>query len=128
MNIDPLVDKYRAFNWNVIEIDGHDMRQILEAFEKAKAFKGKPTVIIAHTVKGKGVDFMENVAGWHGKSPSVDESGARASSELGLDGQDSRQEDAREGRGLPDGGRPKTLEAKMPKFTPRLLLERGDQR
>jgi transketolase len=83
MNVDPLGEKYRSFNWNVIEIDGHDMGQILDAFEKAKAFKGKPTVIIAHTVKGKGVDFMENVAGWHGKSPTLDEA-IKGLKQLGL--------------------------------------------
>ncbi len=73
MNIDPLVDKFKSFNWEVIEIDGHNIQEILEAFEKAKDSKGKPTAIIAHTIKGKGVDFMENVAGWHGKSPNVEE-------------------------------------------------------
>ncbi|MEO0077869.1 MAG: transketolase [candidate division WOR-3 bacterium] len=70
MNIDPLADKYRAFGWHVIEIDGHNMQQILKAFEKAALFKGQPTVIIANTTKGKGVDFMENQAGWHGKAPN----------------------------------------------------------
>ena len=73
MNVDPLVEKYRSFNWNVIEIDGHNMEAIVEAFEQAKMVKGKPTVIMAHTVKGKGVDFMEDVAGWHGKSPSIEQ-------------------------------------------------------
>lgn len=66
MNIDPLAEKYRAFGWHAIEIDGNDMEQILLALEEARATKGKPTVIIGHTVKGKGVSFMENVAGWHG--------------------------------------------------------------
>ena len=69
MDIDPIVEKYRAFKWNVMEIDGHNMKEILDALEKARNFKGKPTLIVAHTIKGKGVDFMENVAGWHGKSP-----------------------------------------------------------
>ena len=69
MDIDPIVDKYQAFNWNVMEIDGHNMKEVLDALEKARNFKGKPTVIVANTIKGKGVDFMENVAGWHGKSP-----------------------------------------------------------
>lgn len=66
MNIDPLADKYTAFGWHVIEIDGHDMRQILDAMDEARNTKGKPSVIIANTVKGKGVSFMENQAGWHG--------------------------------------------------------------
>jgi len=70
MAVDPLPDKWRAFNWNVIEIDGHEMEQVVEALEKAKTIKGIPTVIIAHTVKGKGVSFMENVPKWHGAAPS----------------------------------------------------------
>jgi len=66
MSIDPLDDKYRSFGFHVIRIDGHDMRQIVAAFEEAKQTTGRPTVIIADTVKGKGVSFMENQAGWHG--------------------------------------------------------------
>lgn len=70
MNIAPLGDKYASFGWNVIEIDGHDLNEVDKAYEKAKETKGKPTVIIAKTVKGKGVSFMENLAEWHGKTPS----------------------------------------------------------
>lgn len=73
MPIDPVPDKWRAFNWNVIEIDGHNMKEVVSALETAKTIKGKPTIIIAHTVKGKGVSFMENVAAWHGKAPSVEQ-------------------------------------------------------
>ena len=73
MNIDPLAEKYKAFNWNVLEIDGHDIGQILAAFESARAATGQPTLIIAHTVKGKGVSFMENEAGWHGVAPNRDQ-------------------------------------------------------
>lgn len=73
MDVEPLADKYRSFGWNVTEIDGHNMHQILRAFEKAAEFEGKPTVIIANTTKGKGVSFMENVAGWHGKAPDHDQ-------------------------------------------------------
>jgi transketolase len=69
MNVDPLAEKYRAFNWKVLEIDGHDMDKILEAFERSRANTELPTLIIAHTVKGKGVSFMENQAGWHGVAP-----------------------------------------------------------
>jgi len=69
MTINPCREKWEAFNWNVIEIDGHDVVKIEEAFRQADAHKGKPTVIIAHTVKGKGVSFMENNAAWHGVSP-----------------------------------------------------------
>ncbi len=66
MDIDPLPDKYRAFGWHVVEIDGHNMQEILDAFDEARNTKGQPTAIIAHTVKGKGVSFMEDQAGWHG--------------------------------------------------------------
>ncbi len=83
MNIDPIVDKYKAFHWNVIEIDGHNMKQIVEALEQAKAYKGKPTLIVAHTIKGKGVSFMENVAEWHGKAPTIEQM-EQGLKELGL--------------------------------------------
>ncbi|HEV2341738.1 MAG TPA: transketolase [Candidatus Acidoferrales bacterium] len=70
MNVEPLVLKYATFGWNVEEIDGHNMAQILSAFDAAAAHKGNPTVIIANTVKGKGVSFMENQAAWHGTPPN----------------------------------------------------------
>jgi transketolase len=73
MGIEPLVDKWRAFNWHVIEINGHDMGEILKALKKAREIKGKPTVIIAHTVKGKGVSFMEGNVDFHGKAPNQQE-------------------------------------------------------
>lgn len=66
-------EKFKAFGWNVIDIDGHDMNQIVEAVDKAKKVKDKPTVIVAKTIKGKGVSFMENQVGWHGKAPSRDQ-------------------------------------------------------
>jgi len=81
MNIDPLAEKIRAFNWNVLEIDGHDIGKIIEAFEEAKSYKGKPTMIIANTIKGKGVSFMENNAEWHGLAPNKNQL-ARALAEL----------------------------------------------
>lgn len=70
MSPEPVTDKFRAFGWNVLAIDGHDMEQILNAVEEAKKVKGKPTVIVAETVKGKGVSFMENQCGWHGTAPN----------------------------------------------------------
>ncbi len=82
MNPTPHDEKFRAFGWNVIVIDGHDIEAILDALAKARACKGKPTMIIANTVKGKGVSFMENNAGWHGKAPNADEC-ALALKELG---------------------------------------------
>jgi transketolase len=115
MDIDPVIEKYKAFNWNVIEIDGHDMADILRGFDEAAAFKGKPTLLVAHTVKGKGVSFMENIAGWHGKSPSVEEM-EKGLRELGIYDEmpvkrmfqiaADYQKDAT-----------KKLEAKMPKFS-----------
>ena len=69
MAVNPIGEKFGGFGWNVISIDGHDIEQILDAFAKARECKGKPTVIVAETVKGKGVSFMENQAGWHGKAP-----------------------------------------------------------
>jgi len=83
MNIDPLADKYRAFGWHVVEIDGHDMQQILDAFDEARNTRGRPTVIIAHTVKGKGVSFMENQAGWHGVATKTREELDKALADLG---------------------------------------------
>ncbi len=71
-SLDNLSDKIRAFNWNVIEIDGHDIVQIYQAIEQAKA-SNLPTAIVANTIKGKGVSFMENNAGWHGKAPGKDD-------------------------------------------------------
>lgn len=68
-----LADKWRAFGWHVIEIDGHDIKQILEAVDKAKQTTGQPTLILAHTIKGKGVSFMENQVGWHGKAPNAEQ-------------------------------------------------------
>lgn len=73
MNVDPLGEKYAAFGWHVIEIDGHDMEQILDAFRRATEVKGRPTVILAQTVKGKGVSFMENEASWHGVAPGKEQ-------------------------------------------------------
>jgi transketolase len=70
MNVEPLTDKYRSFGWNVIEIDGHNLEEIDKAYTQFKAEKGKPTAIIAKTVKGKGVSYMENLSEWHGKVPS----------------------------------------------------------
>ena len=70
--LDPLDEKIKAFNWDVIEINGHNIVEIFDAIEKAKSNK-KPTAIIADTIKGKGVSFMENNAGWHGKAPNKEE-------------------------------------------------------
>ena len=73
MGVEPLDKKWEAFGWNVIKIDGHDFEQILSALDKAREYKGKPTMIIAKTIKGKGVSFMENVCGFHGVAPTLEE-------------------------------------------------------
>ena len=79
--LEPFVEKWRAFNWNVLEIDGHNMRQVLEALDVADQIHDRPTVIVARTTKGKGVSFMENDARWHGMPPD-DQQYARAIAEL----------------------------------------------
>lgn len=73
MTVNPIPDKFRSFGWYVIEIDGHDYEQIKAAIAMAQTVKEKPTAIVAETIKGKGVSFMENQAGWHGKAPSAQE-------------------------------------------------------
>ena len=73
MNSTPIDEKFKAFGWNVIVIDGHDFNQIEKAVEEAKATKGQPTMVVCKTTKGKGVSFMENQAGWHGKAPNAEE-------------------------------------------------------
>lgn len=73
MNLDPLDKKWQAFGWHTIDTDGHDYDQILAALQEARSTRGKPTVIIAHTVKGKGVSFMENNVRFHGKAPTPEE-------------------------------------------------------
>ena len=82
MTVAPIDEKFRAFGFHVLTIDGHDFGQIFDAFDKAKACKGKPTAIIAKTSKGRGVSFMEDNPGWHGKAPKEDEA-KQAVTELG---------------------------------------------
>ncbi len=73
LDLEPVVDKWKAFGWAVTEIDGHDLDQIGKALDQAEAARGGPSLIVAHTIKGKGVSFMENDPGWHGKSPKPSE-------------------------------------------------------
>ena len=70
MNLEPLPEKWKAFGWHTIEVNGHDLSQLIAAFDEAKRVRGKPTAIIAHTIKGKGVSFMENNVDFHGKAPT----------------------------------------------------------
>ena len=82
MPLEPLIEKWRAFNWAVLEINGHNLRQVLEALDTASEIHSQPTIIVAHTTKGKGVSFMEDRSYWHGVAPS-DAQLAQAVSELG---------------------------------------------
>lgn len=84
MNPSPIDKKFEAFGWNVLIIDGHNIQEILDAIEKAKECKEKPTAVICKTIKGKGVSFMENQAGWHGNAPNKEQC-AQAVSEIGGD-------------------------------------------
>ena len=83
MQVEPLADKYASFGWKVLRVNGHDMGELVKAFNEARAVEGKPVVILADTVKGKGVSFMEDQAGWHGKAPNRKELDL-ALSDLGL--------------------------------------------
>ena len=82
MTVTPIADKFKAFGWHVQEINGHDFEQIFAALDAAREEKDRPSAIIAKTVKGKGVSYMEDQAGWHGKAPS-EEDGKKAVEELG---------------------------------------------
>ena len=73
MPLEPIADKYRAFNWHVLEVDGHNVRQFNDAIEEAKAIYEKPTLVIAHTIPGKGVPEIEFDYRWHGKPPTAEE-------------------------------------------------------
>jgi transketolase len=84
LDLEPLVAKWQSFGWPVTEIDGHDLDQIDKALDQAEATRGRPTLLIAHTVKGKGVSFMENNPEWHGKSPKPGEAVAAIREILGV--------------------------------------------
>jgi transketolase len=116
MDIEPIAEKYKAFGWDVIRINGHDMQQVVDALTKAKAkTEGKPTLLLCDTVKGKGVSFCENVAGWHGRVPNKEEM-AKGLAELGLT--DKINVDEFFGWSAAYQAQvEKKLEAKMPKFS-----------
>lgn len=86
MSLEPLADKWKAFGWHVIEINGHSMKEIIQATNEARGVKGRPTAIICHTIKGKGVSYMEGSLHFHGKAPT-DEEYKQAMKELGATGQ-----------------------------------------
>jgi transketolase len=123
MCIDPLKEKYQSFGWHVLEIDGHDIPQIIGAFQNAKQLEGKPTLIIAHTIKGKGVEFMENLCGWHGKAPSIDQLG-QALKQLNLD-KKLPVADLLAKANAYQSEVTKKLDAKMPKFSRDYFWNKG---
>ena len=82
MNIEPVIEKWRVFGWNTIEINGHRINEIVQALEEAVKFEGKPTIVVAHTIKGKGVSFMENKVEWHSLAPTKEQA-KQALKELG---------------------------------------------
>ena len=114
MQVEPLAAKYAAFGWEVLRIDGHDMGQIVDAFELARGVRGKPVVILADTVKGKGVSFMEDQAGWHGKAPNREEL-ERALGELGV-GEKIRVDDLLQRAQCFQAEAERRLDANMPRF------------
>lgn len=83
MPLEPYTDKWRSFGWSVVEVDGHDFEQLISGFRRARETRGAPTVLVAHTVKGKGVSFMEGQAKWHSR-PIADDEFERALEEIGL--------------------------------------------
>jgi transketolase len=101
LDIDPVAQKYRDFNWHVREIDGHDMAQVLDALDEAETVTDRPTLILSHTVKGKGVSWMELNPDWHGKAPSEEE-GEIAIAEL--EGRIDAEESKRQFEALKKGG------------------------
>ena len=124
MEVQPLDEKYAAFGWEVLHADGNDMSQLVEAFAKARAVVGKPVVILADTVKGKGVSFMENVAGWHGKPPNREELNA-ALKELGLTERIPVEMLLNKAKSY-QAEMSRELEAKMPKFSRDFWWNSGD--
>jgi transketolase len=124
MGVEPLTAKYASFGWEAMRIDGHDMTQIVNALEQAKTVAGKPVVILADTVKGKGVSFMENQAGWHGKAPNYEEL-RKGLAELGVSERipvERLLEKAKQYQAEAE----RRLAAKMPKFTRDYWWNSGD--
>jgi len=115
MGVEPLAAKYSSFGWDAMRIDGHNMNEVVGALENARTVKGRPVVILADTVKGKGVSFMENQAGWHGKTPNYEEL-TKGLAELGVS-QRIPVELLLERSKLYQAEVERKLDAKMPKFT-----------
>src|ERR1035437_1160960 len=124
MEVEPLDAKYKSFGWEVMRVDGHDMKQLVDAFDKAKTIVGKPVIILADTIKGKGVSFMENVVGWHGKPPNREELDASLK-ELGLTERIPVQKLLDHARNY-QAEQDRELDAKMPKFSRDFWWNAGD--
>jgi transketolase len=124
MEVEPLCAKYGSFGWDVMRIDGHDMSQIVDALEQARAVTRRPVVILANTVKGKGVSFMEDQAGWHGRAPNLEEL-TKGLQELGLSYRIPVQRLLVKANHYQAEIEHK-LEAKMPKFTRDYWWNAGD--
>jgi transketolase len=124
MQVEPLADKYASFGWEVVHTDGHDMQQIVAALTKARTTTGKPIVILADTIKGKGVSFMENQSGWHGKSPNREELAA-ALKELGVAERIPVERLLEQAEGY-QAEVERNLAAKMPKFAHDYWWNAGD--
>jgi transketolase len=124
MGVEPLAAKYASFGWDVMRIDGHNMHQVVGALEQARTVKGRPVLILADTVKGKGVRFMENQVGWHGKAPNYEEL-MKGLGELGVSQRipvERLLEKAKQYQAEVD----RKLAAKMPKFTRDYWWNAGD--
>ncbi len=124
MSVEPLCAKYSSFGWDVMRIDGHNMNQVVDALEQAKAATGRPVLILADTVKGKGVSFMEDQASWHGKSPNREEL-TKGLQELALTGRvpvEPLLDKATQYQAAVE----KTLDAKMPKFSHNFWWNAGE--
>ena len=124
MEVEPLAAKYASFGWDVLRIDGHDMKQVVDALRLAKLVVGKPVVILADTVKGKGVSFMQDQAGWHGKAPNYEEL-TKALNELGLSERIPVQQLLDKAKHYQADVEQK-LDSKMPKFTRDYWWNAGD--
>ena len=124
MEVEPLCAKYGSFGWDVMRIDGHDMNQVVDALEQARAVTRRPVVILANTVKGKGVSFMEDQAGWHGRAPNLEEL-TKGLQELGLSDRIPVQSLLEKANHYQAEVEHK-LDAKMPKFTRDYWWNAGD--
>ena len=124
MEVEPLAAKYAAFGWDVLRIDGHDISQIVDALEQARTVAGRPVVILADTIKGKGVSFMENQPGWHGKAPNREEL-TKALDDLGIADKLPVEKLLAKAKSWQEEAT-RNLDAKMPRFAHEYWWNSGD--